>query len=240
MFRIVSTQSQFSSQPTDDAQALDSLFPSGVAVVLRRQPGDPADLLPGEAAAVANARSKRINEFAAGRACARQALATFGVAGFALLAAPDRQPLWPAGFVGSITHTAGFCAAAVVPCSKIAALGLDSERTGAPTLDIWPTLCRPDELAWVDSLPSEQRPPAVTLIFSAKEAVYKCQYPITHQWLDFHDLRIEVPDWGEPRGRFAVTPTRDIQIAKRAALPEGRYCFHEQFVSTALCIANYQ
>jgi enterobactin synthetase component D / holo-[acyl-carrier protein] synthase len=236
MFRIVSTQSQFSSQPADHVEALNSLFPSGVAVALRCEPGDPADLMPAEAVHVEKARPKRINEFAAGRACARRALATFGVTDFVLRAASDRQPLWPADFVGSITHTAGLCVAAVVPRSKFKALGLDSERSGAPTPDIWSTLCRSDELAWVESLQPEERPAAATLIFSAKEAVYKCQYPITGEWLDFHDLHIEVLDWGQRRGRFVVRPTRDIMVAKPDALPDGRYCFHEPFVSTAICL----
>ena len=67
----MSTQSQFSSQPPDSAEALISLFPSGVAVVQRRDPGDRADLLPAEVVYVAKAIAKRVNEFAAGRACAR-------------------------------------------------------------------------------------------------------------------------------------------------------------------------
>lgn len=232
----MSTQSQISSPPADGTDALNSLFPPGVAVAVRREPGDPADLLPGEAVYVAKAVPKRINEFAAGRDCARRALATFGISGAVLLAAPDRQPLWPADFVGSITHTAGFCAAAVAPRSKWRGLGIDSEQSGAPTMDIWSTLCRPEELVWVDSLPPDQRPAAVTLIFSSKEAVYKCQYPITGEWLDFHDLQIHVLDWGSARGRFVVNPTRPIKIAAAAALPEGRYSFHEQFVSSGLCI----
>ena len=193
-------------------------------------------MLPAEAVSVQKAVAKRVNEFAAGRVCARQALAAFGVTAIALRQAPDRQPVWPPGFVGSITHTSGLCAAAVAPCSKFCALGLDSERSGAPTVDIWSTLCRAEELRWVESLPLEQRPPAITLLFSAKEAVYKCQYPVTGEWLDFHDLRIEVADWGQPLGRFLVTATRPIKLAERGALPQGRYVFHEEFVSTALCI----
>lgn len=233
----MSTQSQFSSSVADEPDALTSLFPAGVAVVARRSPGDPADLMPAEAAHLAKAVSKRINEFAAGRACARAALATFGVTGFALQAAPDRQPLWPADYVGSITHTAGLCVAAVAPRTRLLALGLDSERTGAPTLDIWPTICRVEELAWVESLPSGLRAAAVTLLFSAKEALYKCQYPVTGEWLDFHDLSIEAPDWGQARGRFLVTPTRAIRFAQLAPFPAtGRYAFHGEFVTTALCI----
>lgn len=234
----LSNQSQFSPPPASDTGGFGSLFPAGVAVALRREPGDPGDLLPEEAVYVANAVGKRRNEFAAGRSCARRALGELGVTGFALRTAPDRQPIWPAGFLGSITHTSGFCAAVVVHRSKFKAIGLDSEISGAPTLDIWPTLCRPEELAWVDSLPAAARPAAVTLLFSAKEAVYKCQYPLTREWLDFHDLRIEVSDWGAAVGHFDVAPTRQLKITEQVSLPLGRYCFHEQFVSTALCIAS--
>lgn len=237
MFRKVWTQSQFSPSAADEPDALTSLFPADVVVVARRSPGDPADLMPAEAVHLAKAVPKRINEFAAGRACARAALATFGVTGFALHVAPDRQPLWPADYVGSITHTAGLCVAAVAPRSRLRALGLDSERTGAPTLDIWPTICRIEELAWVESLPSRLRAAAVTLLFSAKEAFYKCQYPVTAEWLDFHDLSIAAPDWGQARGRFLVTPMRAIRFAQLAPFPlVGRYTFHEEFVSTGVAL----
>ncbi len=243
--RIVSTQSQITpqpsyepaAQPSNESAALDSLFAPGVVVAVRREPGHPADLMPAEAVSVQKAVPKRVNEFAAGRTCARQALAAFGQGAVAIPQAADRQPVWPSGFVGSITHTAGFCAAAVAHRNKFSALGLDSERSGAPTRDIWSTLCRSEELHWVASLPLDQQPAAVTLLFSAKEAVYKCQYPLTGEWLDFHDLRIEVADWGQQLGRFEVTPTRRLKIADQGALPSGRYVFHEDFVSTALGIA---
>src|SRR3984893_9355145 len=90
---------------------LRTLFPRSVVVRDRRIPGDPVELHPAEAEYVARAVPKRIAEFAAGRACARAALAEFGVREFALRAAPDRQPLWPEGFIGSIAHTAGLRAA---------------------------------------------------------------------------------------------------------------------------------
>jgi 4'-phosphopantetheinyl transferase EntD len=226
-----------SSRVAAEPDVLASLFPVDVVVVARRSPGDPSDLMPAEALHIAKAAPKRINEFAAGRACARAALAAFGVTGFALRAAPDRQPLWPADYVGSITHTAGLCAAAVAPRGRVLALGLDSERKGAPTLDIWPTICRIEELAWVESLPSGLRAAAVTLLFSAKEALYKCQYPVTGEWLDFHDLSIAVPDWEQARGHFLVTATRAIRFARLVPFPvTGRYAFHEEFVTTALCI----
>jgi 4'-phosphopantetheinyl transferase EntD len=220
------------------SRALTGLFPQAVRISERQEPGDPADLLPAEADAVARARDKRQREFAAGRACARAALAEFGVRGFALRAADDRQPVWPEGFVGSITHTAGFCAAAVAARSEMLAVGLDSEIVGAPTPDIWSTICREEEMDWLMGLNPTERPRAVTLVFSAKEAVYKCQYPLTGEWLDFHDFCIAVPTWGDYQGTFDASARRLLKFEQFVALPlTGRYVFHDSFVSAGAALA---
>jgi 4'-phosphopantetheinyl transferase EntD len=233
----VSTNPQCSPQSLQRAVTLGRLFPAAVRVIERRIPGDPADLLPSEAHYVVRAHIKRVQEFAAGRACARAALAEFGVRDFALRAADDRQPVWPDGFVGSITHTTGLCAAAVAARSQILAIGLDCEIVGAPTPELWPTICRGEELAWVATLPPEERSAAVTLLFSAKEAFYKCQYPLVTEWLDFHDLRIEAPTWGEASGIIAFHAMRGIRFGRYAALPiTGRYVFHDQFVSVGVTL----
>jgi 4'-phosphopantetheinyl transferase EntD len=47
---------------------------------------------------------KRWREFAAGRSCARKALAASGHAPVAVLQGAGREPVWPQGIVGSITH----------------------------------------------------------------------------------------------------------------------------------------
>lgn len=234
----MSTISQFPLKP---------LFPQVVVVRDRRIPGDPAELHPAEAEDVTRAVPKRIAEFAAGRACARAALAEFGVSGFALRAAPDRQPRWPEGFIGTITHTTGYCAAAVASRASLVAIGLDTEIVGAPTHDIWSTIAGSEELAWIWSLPAAEQPAAITLLFAAKEAFYKCQYPLVGEWLDFHDLRVEVAGWdesgesSESAGSFAVTATRGIAFARQVALPVmGRYLFHEHFVSAAVTVPQAQ
>ena len=237
----MSTTSQFPLKPLSPEGPIRTLFPPTVVIRERRIPGDPAELHPAEAEDVARAVPKRVAEFAAGRACARAALAEFGVREFALRAAHDRQPLWPEGFIGSITHTAGFCAAAVAPRAGMLAIGLDTEIVGAPTPDIWPTISRREELTWVHSLHAGERPAATTLLFAAKEAFYKCQYPLVGEWLDFHDLRIEAGGWGESIGTFAVSATRSIRFAGRVAMPiVGRYLFHEQFVSAAVAVPPSQ
>jgi 4'-phosphopantetheinyl transferase EntD len=215
-----------------------SLFPPGVAAAELREKGDPGLLFPEEAVYLGRAVLKRAQEFAAGRLCARRALAQFGIVDFPIRVAEDRQPIWPDHMVGSITHTAGFCAAVVAERRVTGAVGLDSEVVGDVNGEIWPSICVPYETAWLASLPASQRAAAVTLIFSAKEAFYKCQYPVVRESLDFRDVSVEAAAWGVPSGVFTIHPARQIAIAKDLTAPlQGRYLFHEQFVTAGMALA---
>jgi 4'-phosphopantetheinyl transferase EntD len=236
----VSTTPPSAGNSSNLSPLLAGLFPVGVVAVESRGPGDPSLLLPAEAAHLGRAVAKRVQEFAAGRLCVRRALQEYGIDQFPLRVADDRQPIWPEGFVGSITHTAGLCAAVVAESRTIAAVGIDSEIVGHVTPDIWSTICGAGEADWVNSLRPSERAAAVTLIFSAKEAFYKCQYPLVAEWLDFHDLVIESETWGQ-RGhnaaRILIRPTRRIRFEEYAQVPiVGRYRFHEEFVSVGVAL----
>jgi 4'-phosphopantetheinyl transferase EntD len=187
--------------PATLSSRLGSLFPSGAVAAELRGPGDPKLLLAAEAVYVGRAVPKRFQEFAAGRLCARRALGEFGIVDFPIKSADDRQPIWPDTFVGSITHTSGFAAAVVAKRQNAAALGLDSEVVGDVHTEVWPSICVPIETEWIESLPASEQAAAVTLIFSAKEAFYKCQYPLVRERLNFHDVRVEAVAWGASRGR---------------------------------------
>ncbi|MDK1493915.1 hypothetical protein QN219_28415 [Sinorhizobium sp. 7-81] len=80
-----------------------------------------------EESAVVSAVESRRREFAIGRTCARSALSKLGFPPCAIPGGPHRAPLWPSGIVGSITHCAGFCAAAVALQEDYVALGIDAE-----------------------------------------------------------------------------------------------------------------
>ncbi len=221
------------------------LFPSGVVAAELRAPGDTSLLLPEEAESVSNAVPKRMQEFAAGRLCARRALVRFNITDFPIRVARDRQPVWPELLVGSITHTVGLCAAAVAARAHVIALGLDSETVGAVKAHLWPSICAAAELAWVDALHPGERAKAVAMIFSAKEAFYKCQYPLVGERLNFHDVCVRPIEWGAAQGAFAVAPARPIAFFNRFAVPLralspalgtmlGSYRFHERFVSAGV------
>src|SRR5258708_36276243 len=100
---------------------------------------------PEEMAMVANAVDKRRREFATGRACAREALRELGIAPGPILAGERGMPRWPPGVVGSITHCAGYRAAAVAGSGDLMAIGIDAE----------PDAPLPDGVLDVVALPAE-------------------------------------------------------------------------------------
>jgi 4'-phosphopantetheinyl transferase EntD len=225
--------------PATLSARLGTLFPPGTVAADLRGPGDLKLLLPAEAKYVGRAVPKRVQEFAAGRLCARRALAEFGIVDFPIKVADDRQPIWPDSMVGSITHTVGYGAAVVAERQSAAALGLDSEVVGDVHADIWPRICVPTETTWVESLAALEQAAAVTLIFSAKEAFYKCQYAVVRERLNFHDARIEAVAWGASSGAFLIHATRAIALRTRTALPlQGRYLYHEGFVTAGMALTG--
>ena len=218
-----------------------ALFPAGVAAAELRGPGDPSRLKPEEARSVERAVPKRIKEFAAGRQCARRALAELGIVDVPIPVALDRQPVWPPGVVGSITHTAGLCAAVVAAATRFEALGVDTEVSGAVKPELWDTICVADERTWIGVLAPGERAAAVTLLFSAKEAFYKCQYPLLGERLSFEDLCVTVLEWGRCHGALSVRAMRPIALFERIGVAQslrGSYRFHEQFVSAGVCLPS--
>ena len=185
-----------SSQIAAVAIDLRRILPAG-AVASVWDGGDPPELYPDEASAVARAVPSRRTEFSLGRACARRALAELGIPALSIPVGASRQPVWPDGFVGSITHTVGLTASVAAPTFRIAAIGLDAE----------PAHPLPDEVRRLVLTPSEMRqgvPVEETVIFSAKEAVYKALFPRGGRWLDFLDVEVTLDTNSR---RFAVRAT---------------------------------
>jgi 4'-phosphopantetheinyl transferase EntD len=143
-----------------------------------------------ERACIAGAVPRRRAEFGTARVCARLALDQLGVSPCPIPANPDRSPRWPVGTVGSIAHTDGYCAVAVTLSSRAAGLGLDVEVDRALPADLEADVCTTTERAWLGRWPDHQRGRIAKLIFSAKEAFYKCQYPTTRSVLDFREVEL--------------------------------------------------
>jgi 4'-phosphopantetheinyl transferase EntD len=216
---------------------IDRLFPKEVVSVVATEAMWSARLHPEEERCVERASSKRRREFAAGRACARAALARLGLPDVTLGRHEDRTPRWPPGIVGSIAHCTGFCAAAVARREAIAGLGLDVERSGRVTEALLPRVCTPAEREAIAQLSRSEGEGATdwrTIVFSAKESTYKCYHPLTGAGLGFHDVEIEL----DPRGgRFSARLLRaDAPSAHGARAFPGRFASRGGLVSTGITL----
>jgi 4'-phosphopantetheinyl transferase EntD len=210
---------------------LAGLFPPGIVAFECHAPFAPAPLHPAEAQCVARAVPKRLGEFAAGRACAHAALAQLQIADYPLRMGAEREPLWPAGIVGSITHSGSFCGAALARSAEIMGLGVDVEQRSAVRPELWRAVSTAQELEWLHRLPEAQARTMAAVVFSAKEAFFKCQFPLTRQWLGFAHVAIHVE-----ADRFAVRPCRTLQLEELAPPPWGG-CFALQGALVATGVA---
>jgi 4'-phosphopantetheinyl transferase EntD len=148
-------------------------------------------LFPEERQHISRAVEKRQAEFGTARLCARQALAQLGLAPCSLVPYPDRSPRWPQGITGTISHTTGCCVAAVASVRHFAGLGCDVEMDTALERTLESTICTDRERVWLDRFSDAERGRLGKLLFSVKEAFYKCQYATTQTLIDFQDVEIE-------------------------------------------------
>jgi enterobactin synthetase component D len=131
-----------------------------------------------------NAVLKRRAEFLAGRYVARIALECLNIQSFALCVGKNRQPMWPQGIVGSISHTNTHAVSVVSP--SLCYLGVDIELllTSEQAREISDSVARAEEYKRIcDRGMSFQF--AVSLLFSAKESLFKAIFPRVGRYLDF-------------------------------------------------------
>lgn len=214
------------------AERLTSLF-AGDVVGFEASAPVPAELLhPEEAQFVRNAVEKRRLEFAGGRLCARLALAELDVHDFPLRVGENRFPRWPESIVGSITHTRGYCAALAARRSRYQGIGVDVERRDRLERKLESHICTDAERHWLDSLPTAKRRDMATVIFSAKEAFYKCQYCVTRSWLGFRDASVELVG-----DRFEIEVHKTLPgLGERGSRFGGRFAVGDEHIFAAIGI----
>src|SRR5450830_589651 len=200
--------------PEGRSSLFQALFEFPVSACELRGIGSPQNLLPAERDSIAGAVPARIAEFAAGRHCAHQALQAFGVAGdMQLLRGPRREPLWPAGLVGSITHTAGYCAAVVAPASACAGLGIDAS-----------------ELALLRAQDPLNNGHLATVLFAVKEAFFKSHFRLSGAMPEFTDIALRpTAPWAE-QGTVELIRVGDARVAAWARHASLRYALHGPLV----------
>lgn len=176
------------------------------------------DLVGSEKLSAERFSSSRLAEFATCRACARNAMAKLGHAPREVPVGKRREPIWPEGLVGSITHCSGFRAAAVAPSALIATVGVDAEPNAPAGQGVRGMIMGRREEEAIAALGSEY--PRIAwdrLLFSAKESVYKAWHPLMQEWLGFSDCTLlpSGPTGTEEKsGRLLTTGAFRVLLSK--------------------------
>lgn len=201
---------------------------------------DPLDpLLPGEASPGTDPAGRRYRELQAGRHCAARALLQVGVARRPLLSDAAGAPRWPSGWAGSITHSGGRCAAAIVERAAALSIGIDMERPRPISERAASRVCSPAELVAFETLP----PIGVAwplVVFSAKESFYKAWWPWHRRRLGFRDVRVELTAAaaaGATEMRFQANHASGMPEAQDVALFQGRMVVGAGWVRTAVWVS---
>jgi 4'-phosphopantetheinyl transferase EntD len=178
---------------------------------------------------------RRRAEFYAGRLCAARALRRLGCSETLVLPSitPLTHPTWPIGTVGSISHTGrssgnldglggaggltrGIAVSAAALCSYIRCLGVDIEEVVSEdqARDMQEFVIGQGEIEQ-NNVRSLLYAELFTLLFSAKECVYKSLFPITQIDLSFLDISVRVKS---DSGRFSFTVNKPLPESLRVGI----------------------
>ncbi|MEX2962985.1 4'-phosphopantetheinyl transferase [Microbulbifer sp. TYP-18] len=183
---------------------------------------------------------KRKAEFLAGRYCAREVLLRLGERKTFVDICADRQPGWPGGIIGSISHSNGRAAAIASRDKSIVGVGIDIEDLVAPRLveELHPQVLNSSERQWLNW--GELDPAIVfTLIFSIKESFFKALYPLVRRFFGFDAISISAIEPNSRRAHFSINP----QSIVGEFLPSADYTAHyhqpsEDSLATCVVIAG--
>lgn len=136
-------------------------------------------------------------EFLAGRLAARDALAEIGEAPIDLPIGRMRAPVWPRGIIGSISHSNNLAAGIGMSNAVHRGVGLDIEQVvsaevGTSLAEIAAT--RYEQSLFSRAAPDMSRRQMLTIIFSAKESLFKAISANVGRYLEFTAAQVAVVD----------------------------------------------
>ncbi|MEU6784687.1 4'-phosphopantetheinyl transferase superfamily protein [Nonomuraea angiospora] len=166
-----------------------------------------AVLFPAEEEVISRSVESRRKEFATARMCARTAMGLLGLPEQPILPGVRGEPQWPTGFVGSITHCAGYRGAVLSPGTDTITIGIDAEPNQPLSYGVLEAVSLAEERKALSALAADYPDVAWDrLLFSAKESVYKAWFPLAKRWLDFEDAILTFnPVQGTFSARLLVT-----------------------------------
>ncbi|WP_157677790.1 4'-phosphopantetheinyl transferase family protein [Marinobacter sp. es.042] len=180
-----------------------------------------------EEAYISNAIEKRKSEFRTGRYLARQALMELGISSCPIPPGKNREPLWPNGTSGSISHCDSLIVAVAASNLHYRSIGVDVELNKPLPIDVAELILSSEEAENNHCVNGVKH--LETLIFSAKESVFKCIFPMAGVYFDFHEVALQF----DQLDRF-FTALLPLRIAEKVGFREviGQYTIDNSHIFT--------
>ena len=183
---------------------------------------------------IKGAVNKRKAEYLAGRYAAAQALKSFGVTRPTIPTGSDRSPIFPEGIVASISHTntTALCAAGL--SKNIKHLGIDLETILNKTTinEVEHSIINgiEKEILVGLSMPYEN---AFSIVFSAKESLFKALYSNVKSYFDFSAAQLVHINENENLIEFKLSQELSPTLSKGTRI-NGTFCFNKTEVLTCI------
>lgn len=157
---------------------------------------------------------KRQAEYVAGRYLAKRCLSALGSTESDVGISQHRAPLWPKGMIGSISHSSNKAICVLSQCDlPEQGIGIDIEQclTDSTATSIKNTIINEAEQALITKHDIDFST-GLTVVFSAKESLFKALFPQVRAYFDFLDAEVISMDWENLTFMLkkALTPTLPV------------------------------
>ncbi|WP_370978708.1 4'-phosphopantetheinyl transferase [Agaribacterium sp. ZY112] len=190
-------------------------------------------------ASLQKSRNKRKSDFLAGRYCASLALKYFNYKNLQVPIGTHRSPSWPTGVHASISHCNGVAICAMAESTRLDYLGVDLEcidDVSAISGDIKTSLLSPSEEQLINSaamLGSIDKTVSLSLVFSAKESLFKALYYSVACYFDFKAA--ELVELEPTKGSFTLSLSKELaHNLPRHKKIAGRFIIWEGYIVTCV------
>ncbi|EKO3577889.1 4'-phosphopantetheinyl transferase superfamily protein [Vibrio metschnikovii] len=183
---------------------------------------------------------KRKCEFLAGRVCAQRGLnKLMGSRVVSIKIGEHRQPMWPTGIVGSISHCLGYAVSAVgFQSDECISVGIDIEKviTTQFAKEITNQVLSEGEMVFAEQFDEFQS--FLTLVFSAKESIYKAIFPFVKQVLDFDCVQLITVDQKQKTLQFQFSPFL-LEVLNSRVTVNYHFCQADTVATWCLLSTNH-
>lgn len=185
---------------------------------------------------VARSVKKRQADFFYGRLASRLSMQSIGFTEHLDVGiGAQRQPLWPEGVAGSISHTEGVAAAVVASATDGKHIGIDLEHLATPEAAsaLNRLVVNRAERALLDIIFPGHSSLGLTITFSAKESFFKAAFPLVGRYFDFGAIALQEISEADRSLKFELT------AALAPSLPAGKTIVaHYEMISPSLIMTH--